>query len=211
MTGALSQESEEISGCCLSRQPRLLKMSRRVVVYGPLLVAGSKAGIAYAAQAAETPKDLQPQPGDLLVLSDSDSGNAPLRPADIPLAGDPTLAWGFDPKLKIARDGDRLLQVLLMRFDPASLSEREKKWAVEGVVAFSAICTHQGCTVTYWLKTPQVLECPCHQSRYNPRDGAKVVAGPAPRPLPVLPLKMDGGLLVVAASFTDRVGGEQQR
>lgn len=211
MTGELLQEFEEASGRCLSLQTRLLKMSRRSVLCGPLLVAGGRASSVRAAQAAETPKDLQPQPGDLLVLSDSDSGTVPLKPADLKPGADPYLAWAFDPKLKVARDSDRLLQVLLMRFDPASLSEQEKKWATEGVVGFSAICTHQGCTVTYWLNSVQLLECPCHQSRYNPRDGAKVVAGPAPRSLPVLPLKTADGLLVVAASFTDRVGGEQQR
>jgi len=153
---------------------------------------------------------MPPRPGDLLVLADSDTGTAPLKPADLKLGADPYLGWALDPNDKVPRDGTRLNQILLMRFDPSSLTDREKAWAVDGVVAFSAICTHQGCTVTYWLTAPQVLECPCHQSQYNPRDAAKVVGGPAPRPLPALPLKMVGGLLVVAASFTDRVGGEQQ-
>ncbi|PWN03742.1 iron-sulfur protein [Nocardioides silvaticus] len=46
---------------------------------------------------------------------------------------------------------------------------------------FSAICTHQGCTVSH--VADRRIVCPCHGSRYAITDGA-VVAGPAPRPLP---------------------------
>jgi Rieske Fe-S protein len=79
--------------------------------------------------------------------------------------------------------------VLLMRFDPAALSAAEKATAPDGVVAYSAVCTHQQCWVT---------DC-----------GGRVVGGPAPRPLPALPLKLSSGVLDVAAPFTDRVGGEK--
>jgi Rieske Fe-S protein len=57
-------------------------------------------------------------------------------------------------------------------------------------VAYSAICTHQGCTVAY--KNGQ-LACPCHGSVYDPSNGAQVVAGPAPRPLPEIPVEVRGG------------------
>ena len=57
-------------------------------------------------------------------------------------------------------------------------------------VAYSAICTHQGCTVAY--KNGQ-LACPCHGSVFDPADGAAVVAGPAQEPLPEIPVKVQGG------------------
>jgi cytochrome b6-f complex iron-sulfur subunit len=62
-------------------------------------------------------------------------------------------------------------------------------------VAYSAICTHQGCTVAY--KNGQ-LACPCHGSVFDPADGAAVVAGPAPKPLPEIPVKVQGGDVVKA-------------
>jgi Rieske Fe-S protein len=62
-------------------------------------------------------------------------------------------------------------------------------------VAYSAVCTHQGCTVAY---KDGNLACPCHGSVFDPADGAAVVAGPAPRPLPEIPVKVEGGEVVKA-------------
>ena len=62
------------------------------------------------------------------------------------------------------------------------------------VVAFSAICTHQGCTVA-----PQGdrLNCPCHGSVFEAFTGA-VVNGPAKDPLPAFPVQLDGDAVVEA-------------
>jgi cytochrome b6-f complex iron-sulfur subunit len=62
-------------------------------------------------------------------------------------------------------------------------------------VAYSAICTHQGCTVAY---KDGNLACPCHGSVFDPANGAAVVAGPASRPLPEIPVKVEGGEVVRA-------------
>src|SRR5215218_124453 len=62
-------------------------------------------------------------------------------------------------------------------------------------VAYSAVCTHQGCTVAY---KDGHLACPCHGSMFDPADGAAVVAGPAPRPLPEIPVKVQGSEVVKA-------------
>ncbi|GAB4085138.1 Rieske (2Fe-2S) protein [Myceligenerans cantabricum] len=67
---------------------------------------------------------------------------------------------------------------------------------VEGEVhAFSAICTHQGCTVT---PGDGDLACPCHQSHYALTDAA-VLSGPAPEPLPEVPVTVDGDDVVVSS------------
>ena len=62
-------------------------------------------------------------------------------------------------------------------------------------VAYSAVCTHQGCTVAY---QGGKLACPCHGSVFDPAKGAEVVAGPAPSPLPEIPVKVEGGEIVRA-------------
>jgi Rieske Fe-S protein len=62
-------------------------------------------------------------------------------------------------------------------------------------VAYSAICTHQGCTVAY---QGGQLACPCHGSVFDPASGGAVVTGPATRPLPEIPVKVQGGEVVRA-------------
>ena len=52
------------------------------------------------------------------------------------------------------------------------------------------------------------MSCPCHATRFDPKNGARVIDGPAPRPLPALPLALAEGRLVVSRSFTTRVGFE---
>ena len=56
------------------------------------------------------------------------------------------------------------------------------------VAAFSAICTHLGCTVA---PVGNQLDCPCHGSVYNASTGA-VISGPAPRPLPSVQVTLSG-------------------
>ena len=53
------------------------------------------------------------------------------------------------------------------------------------------------------------VKCPCHDSEFDPKDGARVVTGPAPRRLP-LPLKIVDGVLMAAGGFAGRVGFKQE-
>jgi Rieske Fe-S protein len=62
-------------------------------------------------------------------------------------------------------------------------------------VAYSAVCTHQGCVVAF--KDNQ-LSCPCHGSVFDPANGGEVVTGPAETPLPEIPVKVEGGNVVKA-------------
>lgn len=56
------------------------------------------------------------------------------------------------------------------------------------VVAFSAICTHQGCIV---VPDTTGLNCPCHQSLFDTATGA-VLKGPATKALPSVTVTLDG-------------------
>lgn len=56
-------------------------------------------------------------------------------------------------------------------------------------LAFSARCTHQGCTVG--SVADGVIVCPCHQSRFDASDGS-VKQGPATRPLEPTPIEVSG-------------------
>jgi len=155
----------------------------------------------------DDPAALRPREGDWLVKV-GDSIKSPLTPNDIRPGAPPIMAWAMDAKTRTVRAGSRLNQLLLVRLDAGKLSPDTTSRAVDGVVAYTAICTHTGCEVDDWLGDEQVLHCLCHGSKFDPGDSARVVEGVAPRPLPALPLRLDAGRLRIAGPFTARVGFE---
>jgi thiosulfate dehydrogenase (quinone) large subunit len=56
-----------------------------------------------------------------------------------------------------------------------------------GYVAYSAVCTHEGCEVGY-SASRQLLGCPCHGALFDPTANGAVVRGPARRPLAAIPV-----------------------
>ncbi len=99
--------------------------------------------------------------------------------------------------------------VLLIRMDPDDLieSEERKDWSYNGIVAYSKVCTHVGCPVALNEQHTHHLLCPCHQSQFDVSDHARVIFGPAKRPLPQLPIEVDDeGYLVAQSDFTEPVG-----
>jgi len=64
-----------------------------------------------------------------------------------------------------------------------------------GVFAYSTICTHQGCSVTY-NKSAKKLQCPCHGAQFDPLKGGKPTAGPAETPLAPIKVAIKGAWVV---------------
>jgi Rieske Fe-S protein len=134
-----------------------------------------------------------PDPGDLLVYAPTDADapvGQPLRAADLAV-GAGTQAY---PAEKTDNPNNLIEVVRLADGD-------------QGLVAYSAICTHLGCAVFADLNQEGMIACPCHASLFAPAEGAAVVAGPAPRPLPSIPVSVDpDGNVVVAGTFDAPVG-----
>ncbi|KPI22763.1 Rieske (2Fe-2S) iron-sulfur domain-containing protein [Actinobacteria bacterium OK074] len=61
--------------------------------------------------------------------------------------------------------------------------------------AFSAVCTHAGCTVAE--VKDGTIRCPCHGSRFRVADGS-VAGGPAPSPLPSEKIEVTGNSITLA-------------
>jgi thiosulfate dehydrogenase [quinone] large subunit len=66
-----------------------------------------------------------------------------------------------------------------------------------GVFAYSAVCTHQGCTVAY-KSSKKTLYCPCHGAEFDPFSNGKAVQGPARDPLTNVKVKVEGNWVVLA-------------
>ena len=176
-----------------------LPMRRRDFLAAASALLGVSAAVS---PASAEPADERPKEGDYLVAIDA-AGTDGLSPKDI--AG-PVIAWPMDPAAKLIRNGSRLNKALLVRLDPETLVGPTRERAADGVVAYSAICPHAGCEVSGWIDERKIFECPCHNSKYNPREGAAIVEGPTTRGLAALPLKIVNDKLVVAKPFIGRLG-----
>jgi ubiquinol-cytochrome c reductase iron-sulfur subunit len=106
------------------------------------------------------------------------------------------------------------LVVVRLPISELDLPEGRRGWAPKGILAYSKICTHAGCAIALY-RTPTfapteprpALVCPCHYSTFDPARGGDVIFGPAGRPLPQLPLLVDGsGRLRADGNFSGAVG-----
>ena len=169
-------------------------------------------------------RDLGPLPGDKLfntlwgegVRLCKDIGMIPEENEIQPIkASDVTIGSAFHVIPENIRDSGHPLDekakaaVLLMRIDPSELNtdpDRED-WGVDGIVAYSKVCTHVGCPVALYEHQTHHLLCPCHQSTFDETNHCKVIFGPAKRPLPQLPIRVDSeGYLVAQSDFREPVG-----
>jgi rieske iron-sulfur protein len=180
-----------------------MQASRRDVFTVACVLSADAALRASIAPAAAEPADERPKEGDYLVATDAANPDA-LSPRDI--AGPTVIVWPMEPTTKLIRNGSRLNKVLLVRLDPATLVGTTREHAADGVVAYSAICPHAGCEVSGWIDDQKIIECTCHNSKYNPREGAAIIDGPTTRGLAALPLKIADDKLVVAKPFIGRLG-----
>lgn len=148
----------------------------------------------------------RPTSGDLFVSDEEEKDPVGVKAADL-IIGMPMLVYPFDPVSKVIRNDSRLNKVVLVKVNEADMDEATKQRSAGGVLAFSAVCTHQACDAKTWLPNDKALVCFCHASKFLVFEGGSVASGPAPRALPMLPLKLQGDELAVAAPFTSPPGG----
>jgi rieske iron-sulfur protein len=181
------------------------RCNKRQTILGLAFASLLLAGPVRAAEEGEA--DKPPAPDDRFVFLTGPRKEQVVRAEDLALGGPQMQAYPIAPDGTV-RDGPLNL-VILARFDPAALTEETRARAAEGVVAYSAVCTHQGCPVNMWSTERSAFVCSCHGSIFDPRNAAEVLFGPAPRPLAALGLKLKDGVVVVASTFSGQVGGTQ--
>jgi len=195
------------------REIRLQRSRRRLFLkaaigtgIGLSLVSAFYVGASLRPKAEVTPEKEPLKPGDILVYAQGGGEPKPIRPEELK-PGDPfVLAYPMDPKTKVVKSGEAKNTVLVVRYNPEELAPEVAQNGVEGIVAYSAVCTHLGCIVSQWVADKKAALCPCHGGIYDLARGARVIAGPPPRPVPQLPLKVEGGVLVAAGEFLGEVG-----
>ena len=172
-------------------------MNRRAIIVAVALAMAAR--VVHGAR----PEKMKPQVGDVLVHAFGDRVGTLIRPSDVlderifafPMASD-----------GVVRDGSLHNQLSLLRVNEGAMSEKTRRYAAGSILAVSAACTHTGCEVSGWQRDTFELICPCHGSRFAVLDAARVVLGPATKPLAFLPIEEGDGVIRVAGKFSRRVG-----
>ncbi|WP_117237647.1 QcrA and Rieske domain-containing protein [Thermus sediminis] len=199
------------------REVRLKKSQRRLFIktaigtgIGLSLVSAFYVGASLRPRREVTPEREPLRAGDILVYAQGAREPKAIRLEELK-PGDPfVLAYPMDPKTKVVKSGEARNTVLVVRYAPEELSPEVAEHGVEGVVAYSAVCTHLGCIVSQWVADRRAALCPCHAGVFDLAQGARIISGPPPRPVPQLPLRVEDGVLVAAGEFLGEVGVRAQ-
>ncbi|NLG21074.1 MAG: Rieske (2Fe-2S) protein [Actinomycetales bacterium] len=219
---ASDQEARDEAAGILSQGYRSAQLHRRPML---LLTAGGALGLFALPMALQVAGGLGPLPGDTLNHTVWRKGMKLLiDPSGTPLTPEMVtqgsvihvLPEGFAGESSHGEDGPSALEimevkatasVLLVRLNPELIqSQKQRDWSVDGIVAYSKICTHVGCPVALYERQTHHLLCPCHQSTFDMTNDCEVIFGPAKRPLPQLPITVEDGYLVAADGFAEPVG-----
>ncbi len=217
---SLSSSREERDAMSAALVERSAVVVKRRKMLGGLFAAG--AGVFGIVALFPLLRSLGPVPADSLEVTDwrrntllVDSNGRPIRRETLVVGGIMTVypkgtvltSAGSQPY--ITDSGQAVDQTVLIRLsdeDVTTVPGRET-WAPAGYVAYSKLCTHLGCPVGLYEQQLELLVCPCHQSMFNVRNGGVPQFGPAPRPLPQLPLMFnDDGYLVAQSPYHEAVG-----
>ena len=138
-----------------------------------------------------------------------DPAGTPIKAADLEVGAVaqilPELPTGMERTLENA--GKDAVLLIRLRPEDFNLDAQRLSWTFQGIIAFSKICTHMGCAVALYEQQTHHLLCPCHQSTFDVTRGAKVIFGPAARPLPQLAITVNAdGYLVAQHPFTLPIG-----
>jgi ubiquinol-cytochrome c reductase iron-sulfur subunit len=139
-----------------------------------------------------------------------DAEGRPLTADDVP---DQEFRTGFPEGATQLELGSPIVLVRVP-LDQVRMPAARKAKMPEGIIGYSKICTHAGCAISMYRhpRFPDVepvpaLVCPCHYSTFDVRRGGAVLFGPAGRPLPQLPLRLNARRELVAdGDFFDNPG-----
>jgi ubiquinol-cytochrome c reductase iron-sulfur subunit len=163
-------------------------------------------------------RSLGPVPGNSLDVTNwgpnvliVDADGRPIHVDDVEVGGIVTVfPRGYQPGgVHGTPDNQQIDQTVVIRLQDTDVVTQpgRESWGPQGYVAFSKLCTHLGCPVGLYEQQLELLVCPCHQSMFKVAAGSEVVFGPAPRPLPQLPLTVDSaGYLRSQAGYDQPVG-----
>jgi rieske iron-sulfur protein len=154
----------------------------------------------------------QPQPvgaperHDLLVYTDGPKKGQDVMTADIVADAPAILVQAKDPATGKVRESEKATVLLYKTSTPDKIRADIRGDTWNGIIAYSALCTHQGCDPLGWDAESKQLLCPCHQGKFDPLQGGVNTAGPKARDIPQIPVKDDDGKLIVSDAIMSWIG-----
>ncbi len=183
--------------------------------------AAAAAGVGLGAAALVPLASLGPAVGGRLAASPWKDGVRLVEENGVPVKSADLEVGSFLTAFAEGADKEQLAtSLVVVRVQPGELELPAERadWAPEGILAFSKICTHAQCAISLFRyplfaeRSPgPALVCPCHYSTFNVLDGGQRIFGPAVRPLPQLPLRIEAGILVAAGPLSGAVGASWGR
>ncbi len=211
--GPFVQEREELKSSDVDRDAFYKSLERGTKVLGRRSFLGKMLGVSLGAfgilQLFPFLRSLGPVPGKSLYVTDWKNGSQVTKVDGSPVTVNDLEVGGAMTVFPEGFIGNAVDQVILVRPSNFNLVTRpgRETWGPQGYLAFSKVCTHAGCPVGLYQELTQQLLCPCHQSLFDVLTGATPVFGPAPRPLPQLPLSVDtNGVLRSQSGFNEPIG-----
>ncbi|MBA2577372.1 MAG: Rieske (2Fe-2S) protein [Euzebyaceae bacterium] len=180
-------------------------VGRRPLLRRVLVAAGGVVGLALLAPLSA----LRPPRAEAERGTGWARGTRLVMPTGEPIAADDVPPGGIATVFPSDGVGREIAAVLLVRLSGVAPADPTRlDWMVgDDLVAYSKVCTHAGCPVGLFSERTSTLFCPCHQSSFDAARGATPTFGPPSRPLPQLPLAVDGeGYLIAAGDFGGPVG-----
>lgn len=186
---------------------------REVVLTGAAIAAGLAGSMLVSddADAAKPPEKEFAKAGDRIQLIKGDHKNEFVKPEMLTVGDRPIEAFPYATADGILRRRNRLNRLLVLRLDPAEMDEETRARSVDGVLVYSALCTHRACTIKSWMEAERRVRCHCHLSEFATLNSGKVESGPARRSLPAIPVELDDEGFIVAADGFNRKPGPAKK
>lgn len=196
-----SPDTETTPSSCADR--------REVVIGGAAFTAVLAAGGDVGFAATEDAAKLEVQPGDRFEFVKGELKGQLVRPELLSFEEKQIEIFPVDAATGVMRKGNRLNRAMVIRLDPGEMDDATRAAAAEGVLIYSAICTHKGCTIKSWMKKERHLQCHCHLSEFDALASGDVRRGPSKHQLPMVPVAVDDeGFIVATAGFNKAPGGK---